>query len=186
MPFTFHQLNIPGPLLIDPVVFHDERGFFKEVFKLPDFLAFGVKKPLAQINRSHSRKNVLRGLHYQKQPFAQAKLIQVLAGKIFDVAVDIRRGSPYYGQWAAVTLQAQDHQMLFIPEGFAHGFVALSDEAQIEYYCSDIYSPAHERGIAYHDPQLKIAWPVKDPVLSPKDTQYPLLKDSDHDFTYEE
>lgn len=185
MPFECHQLNIPGPVLIKPSVFHDERGFFKEIFKLPDFFALGMRKPLAQINRSYSKKGVLRGLHYQKRPFAQAKLIQVLQGKIFDVAVDIRQGSPCYGHWAGVTLEAQDHQMIFIPEGFAHGFLTLSQEAQIEYYCSDIYSPAHERGLAYDDPAVKIAWPQKDPILSPKDSQYPLLKDIDNNFIYE-
>ncbi len=186
MPFQFKKLEIPGLVLIRPDVLRDERGSFKEIYKYSDFFAAGVKKPFLQVNQSYSKKDILRGLHYQKKPFAQAKFIRVLRGKIFDVAVDIRQGSPFFGKSVSLVLDAESEEMLFVPEGFAHGFLTLSDETQVEYLCSDVYSPQNERGLCFNDPALKINWPLKSPVLSEKDRSFPTLKDIDNNFIYEE
>jgi len=185
MPFEFQELDIPDVLLLHPKVFVDERGFFKEVYKSSDFFAAGIRKPFCQINHSLSKENTLRGLHYQKKPFAQAKLVRVLKGEIFDVAVDIRQGSPFYGKHVSVTLSAENHKMLFIPVGFAHGFLTLSAEAEVEYLSSDVYAPEHERGIVYNDPALNISWPLKNPVVSKKDSNSPILQQADNNFVYE-
>jgi len=185
MPFDFHALEIPDVRLITPKVFTDERGFFKEVYKFSDFFAAGIRTPFLQVNHSLSHENTLRGLHYQKKPLAQAKLVRVLKGEIFDVAVDIRRGSPFYGKHVSVRLSAENHQMLFIPIGFAHGFLTLSKEAEVEYLSSDAYSLENERGILYSDPALNINWPLKNPFVSPRDGLYPRLADADHNFVYE-
>ncbi len=184
MPFTFEAQNIPDVVAVKPKVFQDERGFFAEVYKQTDFAGIGLNKPLAQINHSKSQKNVLRGLHYQKEPAAQAKLVRAIAGEIFDVAVDLRKGSPWYGQWVGVRLNARDFTMLYIPEGFAHGFCILSDTAEVVYYTTHAYSPADERGIMWNDPALNIAWPIKAPLVSAKDSKYPPLASADNDFMY--
>lgn len=186
MPFHFKTLEIPGLVLICPDVLRDERGSFIEIYKQVDFFGAGIKKSFLQVNQSYSKKDVLRGLHYQKKPFAQAKLIRVLKGKIFDVAVDIRGGSPFFGKSVSRILDSATEEMLFVPEGFAHGFLTLSDEAQVEYFCSDIYSLQNERGLAFNDPSLKIQWPVTSPILSKKDSAYPSLKNIDNNFVYEE
>ncbi len=180
MIFKFKKLEIPGVILIEPKVFKDERGFFAEIFKATDFK--GISGTFLQVNHSKSSKNVLRGLHYQKKPMAQAKLVRVIEGNIFDVAVDLRKNSPAYGKYVSVKLDSESMKMVYIPEGFAHGFCALSDTAQIEYYCTNVYSPSDERGIIYNDPDLNIKWPVKTPVLSEKDLNYPGFKDSDSNF----
>ena len=185
MPFNVQSLEIPGLLLLTPKIFNDERGFFKETYKFSEFFGFGIRQPFLQANHSLSKKNTLRGLHYQQRPFAQAKLVRVLRGSIFDVALDIRQGSPFYGKHVSVSLSAENHQMLFVPEGFAHGFLATSDEAEVEYFCSAIYSPQHERGILFNDPALAIAWPTTSPILSPKDKLYPTLKNADNNFVYQ-
>lgn len=184
MPFEFKKLEIPGVVLVRPAFIKDERGFFAEIYKYPDFQALGIQNPFLQMNHSLSAKNVLRGLHYQKDPFAQSKFIRVLQGKIFDVAVDIRRGSPFFGKAITVTLDADKREMLFIPEGFAHGFLTLSDEAEVEYLCSNVYSPQNERGLFFGDPALGIKWPAKDPIVSAKDRTHPFLKDIDNNFVY--
>jgi dTDP-4-dehydrorhamnose 3,5-epimerase len=185
MSFEFQQLAIPDLLLVRPKVFTDERGFFKEIYQFSEFFAAGMRRPFLQANHSLSKKNILRGLHYQKRPFAQAKLVRVLRGEIFDVAVDLRKNSPWYAQHVTLTLKADDHQMFFIPEGFAHGFLTMSEEAEVEYFCSDIYSPENERGIVFNDPSLGIAWPLKNPIVSKKDSLYPHLASADHHFIYE-
>lgn len=186
MPFDFKKLEIPGLVLIRPTVLSDDRGFFKEIYKYSDFFALGLKRPFLQANHSSSKKDVLRGLHYQKKPFAQAKLVRVLKGKIFDVVVDIRQGSPFFGKSASLILEDASNEILFISEGFAHGFLTLSDEAQVEYLCSEVYSSENERGLIYNDPALNINWPLKNPILSKKDSSYPPLKNIDNNFIYEE
>ena len=185
MPFTADMLNIPGIQVIQPKVFPDDRGFFLEVFKTSDFREFGIDEMPVQINHSKSSQNVLRGLHYQLNPMAQGKLVRVLSGEILDVAVDIRKGSPTYGSWAGEKLSSENRKMLFIPAGFAHGFLVLSETAEIEYCVfGGVYSPEHDRGILWNDPDISIDWPVKEPILSAKDSALPVLKDADNNFRF--
>ncbi len=182
MPFKFTKLAIEDVILIESIKFRDNRGFFEEVFKIPDFANSQINLNVKQINFSHSSKGVLRGLHYQLAPFAQAKLVRVISGTIFDVAVDLRIGSGTFGKWVGAKLSPIGQNMLYIPKGFAHGFEVLSDEANFEYYCSDIYSPEHERGILYNDPFLDIKWHTKKPNLSKKDLVYPLFENAEYNF----
>ena len=163
--------RLPEVLIIEPKVFGDERGFFFESFNQRAFdEATGLSLPFVQDNHSKSAKNVLRGLHYQWPPQAQGKLVRVVAGEVFDVAVDIRRGSPNFGQWTSAVLSAENRRQLWIPPGFAHGFLVLSDSAEFLYKTTDYYAPALERCIRWDDPALAIAWPLSaPPVLSAKD-----------------
>ncbi|MFH1563274.1 MAG: dTDP-4-dehydrorhamnose 3,5-epimerase [Nitrospirota bacterium] len=184
MPFDFERLSIPEIILIKPKVFIDERGFFMETYKYLDFANVGIKENFVQDNYSKSDKNVLRGLHYQKIPKSQGKLIQCLKGKIYDVAVDIRKGSPTYKQWVGIELSEENHHILYTPPGFAHGFVVLSDIAEVTYKCTAEYSSEDERGIIWNDPDIGINWPVRNPTLSKKDKEYPALKDTDNNFYY--
>jgi dTDP-4-dehydrorhamnose 3,5-epimerase len=184
MPFKFSRMRIPNVVLIEPRIFPDSRGFFVELIKESDFLANDVPTSFVQVSQSRSQKNVVRGLHYQLNPKAQGRLVSVVHGEIFDVAVDIRRGSPTYGQWVADHLSGSNKKMLFVPEGFAHGFCVLSDEADIFYYCSREYAPDLERNILWNDPTIAIPWPVKDPLLSQKDSRGTLLSDADNNFEF--
>lgn len=184
MPFKFSKMSIPDVVLIEPKVFPDARGFFVELFKASEFHANGVPAAFVQVNHSRSQKNVLRGLHYQLNPKAQAKLVGVVHGEIFDVAVDIRRGSPTYGQWVAERLSETNKRMLFVPEGFAHGFCVLSDEAEITYYCSKEYASNMERSILWNDPAIAVSWPIKEPLLSAKDSGGALLSAADNNFKF--
>ncbi len=185
MPFSFRRLEIPDVVLIESQRFHDERGAFLEAYKHSAFAAHGIAGPFVQDNLSQSRRHVLRGLHYQKSPAAQAKLLLVVRGEIFDVVVDIRRGSPTYGRWAGVTLSAgAGPQMLYVPVGFAHGFVVLSEEATVVYKTTAEYAPELERGIRWNDPALNIAWPVASPMLNARDAGLPALAEADHDFVF--
>jgi dTDP-4-dehydrorhamnose 3,5-epimerase len=178
MPFQFQRLSIPDLILIEPVVFADERGFFMETYKSSDFQVFGISEPFIQDNHSSSERGVLRGLHYQLEPKAQGKLVRCIRGSIFDVAVDIRPGSITFGHWDSVELSAGNKRMLFVPPGFAHGFMVMSDMAEILYKCTREYSPVYERGIIWNDPDIGIHWPLANPVLSEKDKLYPGLKDN--------
>jgi dTDP-4-dehydrorhamnose 3,5-epimerase len=164
--------DLPDILIIEPTVHRDERGCFVETYNLEEFRAAGVVSSFVQDNYSRSVAGVIRGLHLQvRNP--QAKLIRVLSGEIFDVAVDVRRGSPTFRQWVGITLNARDFLQCFIPEGFAHGFCVLSDVAEVEYKCSASYDPGGEIGIAWNDPDIGIAWPIQHPVLSPRDQNHP-------------
>lgn len=185
MPFFFTKLEIPEILLVEPKVFKDMRGFFSETYKYSDFAQIGIKEHFVQDNYSYSIKGVLRGLHYQKEPHAQGKLVQCMKGKIFDVAVDIRRGSQTFGRWVGSELSEENNLMLYVPPAFAHGFVVLSDTARVIYKCTKEYSPENDRGIIWNDPDVGIQWPIKNPVLSEKDMKHPLLKDADNNFEYE-
>jgi dTDP-4-dehydrorhamnose 3,5-epimerase len=184
MPFSFYATDLPGVIAIETKLFKDDRGFFTETFKQSDFLKAGIRESFIQDNFSCSCYGVLRGLHYQKEPHGQAKLVMVSKGEIFDVAVDIRRGSPRYGKWTGLTLSGTNGRMLFIPVGFAHGFCVLSEEAYVTYKVTSEYKPEADRGIIWDDPNIQIAWPVEIPLLSPKDGELPQLHDADNDFVF--
>ncbi len=171
MSFTFTAQKIPELILIEPKVFVDERGFFLETFKSSSFKEKGIPD-FVQENHSYSKKNVLRGLHYQVAPKAQGKLVRCVCGEIFDVAVDLHKDSKTYLSWFGVNLSADNHKQLYIPEGFAHGFCVLSNKAEVVYKCTAEYSPEHEMGIIWNDPSICIKWPVSSPILSEKDKQY--------------
>lgn len=175
MPFKFQTMEIPDVVLVQPEVFGDSRGFFLELFKSEEFEKHGIPK-FVQANHSRSSKGVLRGLHYQAPPEAQGKLVYVTRGSIFDVALDIRRSSPAYGQWVGVDLDAEKKHMLYVPEGFAHGFCVTSETAEVIYFCTREYSPESEGGIMWNDPALNIPWPVSDPALSERDKRYSFLE----------
>jgi len=183
--FTFKKLSITDVILIEAKSFPDERGFFLENFKESSFIKNEINTKFVQDNFSHSIKGVLRGLHYQKNPKAQAKLLIVLRGEIFDVAVDIRKDSPTYGKWVSEILSEQNHKLLYIPEGFAHGFCILSDEADVYYKVNQEYSPEHDSGFIWNDPEINIKWPSDKPIMSERDHKLPLLKNADNNFIYQ-
>jgi dTDP-4-dehydrorhamnose 3,5-epimerase len=184
MPFRFERLEIPEVILVEAIAFEDPRGFFMETYNWSAFRANGIPEAFVQDNYSYSVCGVLRGLHYQKPPKAQGKLIGVIRGEIFDVAVDIRQGSPTYGRWVGGRLSAKDRRLLYVPVGFAHGFCVLSSEADIFYKVTAEYAPGLEGGIRWNDAELGIPWPVQDPILSAKDVQLPVLREADHIFVY--
>ncbi|QMU53917.1 MAG: dTDP-4-dehydrorhamnose 3,5-epimerase [Nitrosopumilus sp.] len=184
MPFTFKKLDIPDVILVKAQSFSDKRGFFLENFKESDFKNNGIDVKFVQDNFSHSCKHVLRGLHYQKKPQSQAKLVTTLRGEIFDVAVDIRNGSPTYGKWVGEILSEQNHNLLYIPDGFAHGFCILSNEADVLYKVTSEYSPKDEMGIIWDDSEINITWPIEKPILHEKDSHLPSLKNADNNFVY--
>jgi dTDP-4-dehydrorhamnose 3,5-epimerase len=172
--------SIPQVLIIDPKVFYDQRGYFMESFSQALFAAKVFDTTFVQDNESKSRYGVLRGLHYQLPPFAQSKLVRVVSGKVLDVAVDIRRGSPTFGSYVAAELTCENKLMMFIPRGFAHGFVVLSEECVFQYKCDNYYSPEHEASISWDDSQVNIDWrlPLSDIILSDKDKNHPLLENA--------
>lgn len=184
--FSFEPQHIPEVILVRPRLFSDSRGFFKEQYKASLFQTNGINAYFMQDNHSRSSHATLRGLHYQLPPKAQAKLVSVIRGRVLDVALDIRQGSPTYGQHVAVELSDENHCQLYIPVGFAHGFVVLSDSADFYYKVSADYSPEHDRGIRWNDPALQIDWRISSPLLSPKDAQQPLLEDAENTFIYQE
>jgi dTDP-4-dehydrorhamnose 3,5-epimerase len=168
------KTSLEGVVILEPHAYEDNRGYFMETYQMERYRDLGIEVPFVQDNVSCSRKRTLRGLHYQ-YPQAQDKLVQAITGEIFDVAVDIRRGSPTYGQWVSALLSDENHRQLFVPGGFAHGFCVLSETAYVLYKCSNYYSPETEGGILWSDPDLAIQWPVQDPLVSPKDTAHPWL-----------
>ena len=178
MPFIFNQTKIADVVLIAPKVFGDDRGFFLESYKKSDFRQNGIDVEFVQDNHSKSSKGVLRGLHYQSHPKPQAKLVRCTHGKIFDVVVDIRKNSQTFGQWVGFELSADNKQMLYIPAGFAHGFVVLSDEVELIYKASHEFSLELDRGIRWDDPTINIDWGIDfTPLISDKDAKQPLLRD---------
>ncbi|WP_378950834.1 dTDP-4-dehydrorhamnose 3,5-epimerase [Pelosinus sp. sgz500959] len=170
------ESNLPGILIIEPKVFGDARGFFQETWSQDKYAAIGIKQRFVQDNLSFSTRGVLRGLHYQ-QPNSQGKLIAVVQGEVFDVAVDIRVGSPNFGKWTGIILSSENHRQLWVPPGFAHGFCVLSNAAYFTYKCTDVYAPHAEGGMIWSDPDIGIQWPLTDIVLSDKDQVYPKLRD---------
>ena len=179
MPFKFMSMTITDVILVQPKAFQDGRGFFMESFKATDFVKAGLPEHFVQDNFSFSKKNVIRGLHYQKAPKAQGKLVSVIKGRVWDVAVDIRRESPTFLKWVAAELNDQNHFMLYIPPGFAHGFISLSDDVYLLYKCTNEYVPQADAGIRWNDPKIAIPWPVSNPIVSDKDASLPFLKDID-------
>ncbi|MDI9569798.1 MAG: dTDP-4-dehydrorhamnose 3,5-epimerase [Pseudomonadota bacterium] len=184
MPFRFYPLEIPEVIGIEYRSFADKRGFFAETYKRSDFVAAGIAEDFVQDNLSFSSRGAVRGLHYQKNPMAQGKLVMVAAGRIFDVALDIRRGSPTFGRWVGKELSARNGVMLYIPPGFAHGFSVLSDEAVVMYKVTKEYAPELDRGIIFNDPELGIPWSAPDPLVSPKDAAWPPLAEADINYHY--
>lgn len=172
----FIESSLPGCVLIEPQVFGDSRGFFYESYNESKYREAGIDRRFVQSNVSRSARGVLRGLHYQ-WPHPQGKLVSVLEGEVYDVAVDIRRGSPTFGQWAGVMLTAENHRHFWIPEGFAHGFCVVSDFATFSYQCTDLYDAKADGGIRWNDPAIGIDWPISSPLLSDKDSKAPLLAD---------
>ncbi len=173
--FEFTKTHIPGLYVVEPTVFEDERGYFMETYNYDEFKSAGLYSVFVQDNQSKSVKGVLRGLHFQKE-YPQGKLVRVLKGEVFDVAVDIRPKSPTYKSWYGIVLSEGNKKQLYIPEGFAHGFLVLSDEAVFAYKCTDFYHPEDEGGIAWNDPTIGIEWPldrVEDIILSDKDKRWP-------------
>lgn len=169
------ETSLKGVFVIEPDVFEDRRGFFMETYQRNRYGSAGIHADFVQDNLSSSVRGTLRGLHYQ-HPRPQAKLIQVLSGEIYDVAVDIRKGSPCFGQWVGAALSGENRRQLFVPEGFAHGFCVLSEKALVLYKCTDFYAPESEGGILWSDPALGIAWPIREPLLSDKDRGYASIK----------
>lgn len=184
MPFQFTSLEIPDVILIETRRYGDDRGFFMETFRQAEFAANGISGPFVQDNCSHSAQGVMRGLHYQIPPYAQGKLLVAVQGEIFDVAVDIRQGSPTYGQWVGAVLSARNGRMLYIPPGFAHGFCVLSESATLTYKVTDVYMSEYEQGIMWNDPIIGINWPVLDPILSARDKQLPSLAEVANPFVW--
>ncbi len=184
MPFEFIQTNIPDVILIKPRIFRDDRGFFMETYKYSEFAANGIEEHFVQDNQSRSTYGVLRGLHYQLTPKAQGKLVRCLSGKILDVAVDIRQGSPTFGQWVSQELSEENKYMFYVPVGFAHGFSVLSETCEVHYKTTDEYSPEHERSIIWNDSDLNINWQVTTPELADKDKQAPAFKHAEFNFFY--
>jgi dTDP-4-dehydrorhamnose 3,5-epimerase len=188
MSFEIIKTDFKGILIIEPKVFTDDRGCFFESFNSKKLSDSGIKADFVQDNVSRSKKGVLRGLHYQLDPMAQTKLLTVLSGKILDVAVDLRAGSPTFGKHLSVELSSDNKRMVVIPKGFAHGFVALEDNTLVMYKCDNYYSPVHERGIRYNDPSLNINWilPDKDTIIAKRDLSFPSFLEAENDFVFEE
>jgi dTDP-4-dehydrorhamnose 3,5-epimerase len=179
MPFKFTSLAIPDIILVEPKVFPDERGYFLESFKSSDFKKANLPTHFVQDNFSFSRKDVIRGLHYQKKPKAQGKLVSVLKGGVWDVAVDIRRESPTFLKWVAAELNDRNHVMLYIPPGFAHGFISLTEDVHLLYKCTNEYDLQSDAGIRWNDPDIAISWPIDNPIVSKKDQDLPWINQAD-------
>ena len=179
---TVTRCDIEGLCVIEPTVFYDERGYFVETYNQNDMKEAGLDMVFVQDNQSMSAKGVLRGLHFQKQ-FPQGKLVRAIRGSVFDVAVDLREGSKTYGKWFGVTLSAENKKQFYIPEGFAHGFLVLSDEAEFAYKCTDFYHPGDEGGVIWNDPQIGIEWPIEEGmklIISEKDQKWKGINDTFH------
>ena len=179
--FNFIKTKIDQLYIIEPQVFGDDRGYFFESYRKTDFDLTGLKYNFVQDNQSKSKKGVLRGLHYQKR-FPQAKLVRVLDGEVFDVAVDLRKNSPTYGMWVGTILSGENKRMMMIPKGFAHGFLVLSDTAVFSYKCDEVYHPEDEEGIIWNDPTIGIEWPYLEPILSEKDKHNKTLNELKTEF----
>jgi len=180
---TVEDTKLPGVKIITPKVFGDNRGWFMETYSARDLKKYGIEADFVQDNRSFSaKKGIIRGLHFQKPPFTQAKLLTCLRGAILDVAVDLRTQSPTYLQWISVELTEENKKQLFIPKGFAHGFLTLTDDVEIMYKCDAFYAPEYDGGIRFDDPDLGVDWGIRNPILSEKDKNAPFLRDQDLDF----
>lgn len=177
MPFEFERLEIPEVILIKPKVFEDERGFFIETYKKEEFEKVGITGKFVQDNHSKTMYGVLRGLHFQKEPYAQAKIVRCVSGKIYDVAVDLRKNSPTFSKHVSVSLSEDNKYQFYIPRYCAHGFLVLSDAAEVLYKTDNVYAPEYEGGLIWNDPDVHITWPNDNPILSPKDRELPTLRE---------
>jgi len=184
MPFEFFTTPIPGVVRVEPKVYADGRGFFMESYKHSDFAANGIAELFVQSNHSRSSQGVLRGLHYQLAPKAQGKLVRALIGEVFDVVVDLRRGSPTYSRWLGMELSDTSRSLIYIPPGFAHGFYVTSEIAEIEYWTTEEYAASFEGGIVWNDPALGIVWPDGQPQLSERDRRWPSLREAEINFDF--
>lgn len=177
--------ELPGVYIIQPKLFEDERGWFMETYSYKIFQDLGISVVFVQDNHSYSKKRyTLRGIHFQNNPAAQSKLVRCTRGRILDVVVDLRKGSPTYKKWIAVELSEENKHMLFIPKGFGHAFLTLVDDVEVQYKVDEYYSKEHDRSIRWDDPDIGIDWPIRDPILSEKDRNAPFLKDSDCNYVY--
>jgi dTDP-4-dehydrorhamnose 3,5-epimerase len=185
--FKFSKVFIDGILIIEPKAFEDDRGFFMEYYNKEGFAENGFTEIFVQDNHSRSKKGVIRGLHYQINPAPMGKLVKVVKGKIFDVGVDVRRGSPTYGKWYGEILSEENKKMIYFPPGFAHGFLSLTDGTEVIYKCTGMFSAENERAIIWNDPDIGITWPldqVSKAIVSDRDQKHPPLKDAETNFTY--
>lgn len=179
--FTFTKLSIPDVVLVEPTLFNDERGFFSEMYNKREFVDVGIDEDFVQDNFSFSGGGVVRGLHFSISPHGTSKLVRCTSGEIFDVAVDIRSDSETFGKWVSAVLSEQNHRMLFVPKGFAHGFCVMGESAGVSYKVTDFYYPESDAGIIFNDPDIAIDWPIKNPILSEKDKKLPFLKDLNYE-----
>ena len=177
MPFEFRETELDGVIEIYPRVFNDDRGYFLETYKKSDFNSAGIIEDFIQDNHSYSSKGTLRGMHLQKSPFAQGKLVSVVEGKVLDLAIDLRKGSDTFSKWVGVELDGKKNNMLYIPPGFAHAFIVLSENAHFLYKCTAEYNPEAEAGIRWDDPDIGVKWPLSEPLVSERDSKLPYLKD---------
>ena len=181
------ETSLPGVYILEPIVHGDHRGYFMETYSTKNLADLGIDNVFVQDNQSFTaQKGTLRGIHFQNDPMAQAKLVRVTRGAVLDVAVDLRKGSPTYKQWVTVELSAENKRMFFIPRGFGHGFVTLTDDVEFVYKVDNLYSKECDRGIRFNDPDIGVDWGIDAPVLSQKDTTSPMLCDSDCNFIYKE
>lgn len=179
--------KLPGVCIVEPVVYGDHRGYFMETYSTKSMADIGITNDFVQDNQSYSsQKGILRGIHFQNAPMAQAKLVRVTRGAVLDIAVDLRKGSPTYKQWESVELSAENKRMFYIPRGFGHGFVTLTEDVEFCYKVDNLYSKECDRGIRFNDPSIGVDWGVDNPILSQKDTTSPMLDDSDCNFVYGE
>lgn len=179
--FNFTEAFIKGVYVIEPTVFGDDRGYFMETYNYEEFKVAGLDMVFVQDNQSKSKKGVLRGLHFQKK-YPQGKLVRVIKGEVFDVAVDLRKESETYGKWYGVILNEENKKQFYVPEGFAHGFLVLSEEAEFVYKCTEVYHPEDEGGIRWNDAEINVDWKIEDPMISEKDSKAPLFKDINFSF----
>jgi dTDP-4-dehydrorhamnose 3,5-epimerase len=182
MPVKLSKTEIDGVVLVETMRVEDDRGFFSEVHSQAEYAKAGLRETFVQDNLSRSKEGTLRGLHYQLEPHGMGKLVRAVSGAVFDVAVDLRRSSPTFGKWVGRELSAENHLALWVPSGFAHGFLTLRGEALVYYKCTALHAPDAERAINYADPSISIAWPVAPTVVSPKDAEAPLLAAAEHNF----
>ena len=185
MPVEFKQTEIPDVLEVKTGRFDDDRGFFTETYSLPTWSAAGFDGVFVQDNLSLSKKGTLRGMHYQLSTHGMGKLVRAVQGSVFDVAIDLRRGSPTFGKWVGRTLSGEDSTALWVPVGFAHGFVALEDDSYVWYKCTGAHAPEAERSLRYSDPSVGVEWPIEPTIISQKDADAPLLADAEYDFAHE-
>ena len=185
MPATFAETEIPGVLVVETGIFRDHRGFFTETYSKKVWEDAGFKESFVQDNLSLSAKGTLRGMHYQLNPHGMGKLVRVVSGSVFDVAVDLRTGSPAFGKWVGRTLSAENGLALWIPIGFAHGFVALENHTLVSYKCTGMHTPQAERSLLYDDADVRIAWPLEPTIISTKDAAAPSLREAEYNFTFD-